>query len=63
MPNNKARSICPSFVEVMDRGYNAGFCLVGNLYLYLYYTLILGTPDEVDAEVKAHIDTIGVEDG
>ncbi len=57
----EAWAIRPSFFRVVDWGSGAGFCPVGNIDLH--YTLTLGTPEEVDAEVKQRIETIGVGGG
>jgi len=44
-------------IEAVKRDYGDRLCLVGNIDLH--YTLTLGTPEEVEAEVKQRIETIG----
>lgn len=47
----------PMDIEAVKLAYGDRICLVGNIDLH--YTLTLGTPEEVDAEVKERIETIG----
>jgi uroporphyrinogen decarboxylase len=51
----------PMDIEAVKRDYGDRLCLVGNIDLH--YTLTLGTPEEVDAEVKQRIETIGMGGG
>jgi len=51
----------PMDIDAVKRDYGDRLCLVGNIDLH--YTLTLGTPEEVDAEVKQRIETIGVGGG
>lgn len=44
-------------IEAMKRDHGQRICLIGNIDLH--YTLTLGTPQEVDAEVKRRIDVVG----
>ncbi|RIK41555.1 MAG: hypothetical protein DCC57_18850 [Chloroflexi bacterium] len=44
-------------IEAVKREYGQRLCLVGNIDLH--YTLTLGAPAEVEAEVKRRIETIG----
>ncbi len=44
-------------IEAMKRDYGQHVCLIGNIDLH--YTLTLGTPEEVDAEVKRRIEVVG----
>ena len=47
----------PMDIEAVKRDYGGRLCLVGNIDLH--YTLTQGRPEEVEAEVKQRIETIG----
>ena len=47
----------PMDIEQVKRLYGDRLCLIGNIDLH--YTLTRGTPEEVEAEVKQRIETIG----
>ena len=51
----------PMDIVRVKKAYGERLCLVGNIDLH--YTLTMGTPEEVDAEVKERIETIGVGGG
>lgn len=47
----------PMDIEAVKRDYGERLCLIGNIDLH--YTLTQGRPEEVEAEVKQRIETIG----
>jgi uroporphyrinogen decarboxylase len=51
----------PMDIEAVKRDFGDRLCLVGNIDLH--YTLTRGTPEEVEAEVKQRIETIGRDGG
>jgi uroporphyrinogen decarboxylase len=51
----------PMDIEALKRDYGSKICLIGNIDLH--YTLTMGTPEEVEDEVRRRIEVIGAGGG